>query len=80
MRIAACLLRLQELFGPDRLEATCARALRFDDLTYTTVKRILEQGLDAEELSSPQPVPMAFGFVRTATELVSHLLEGASWR
>jgi transposase len=80
LRTAARLLRLKERFGPERLEASCARALRFDDPAYTTVKRILEQGLDGEEVSYPQPTPVAFAFVRTATELLGHLLEGASWK
>ena len=42
------ILRLREAVGDARLDAACARALRFDDLTYATIKRILAQGLEAE--------------------------------
>jgi transposase len=80
LRTAGRLLRLSERFGPERLEAACARALRFGDPAYMTVKRILEQGLDAERLPSTQLPPPAMTFVRSATELVGHLVGGASWR
>lgn len=79
LRMAGRLLRLGERFSPARLEAACARALRFDDPAYMTVKRILEQGLDAVTVSTPEPAPPARAFVRTATELVSHLVGGESW-
>jgi len=35
--------------GDDRLEAACARAIRYDDRTYMTIKRILTDGLEASE-------------------------------
>jgi transposase len=73
------LLHLRERFGDRRLEAACARALRYDDPSYRTIKTILEQGQDTEQ---PQPEPMraaATTFVRTAGELVGHLLGGAPW-
>ena len=34
------------LRGAARAEAACARALAFDDVGYTTIKRILDRGLD----------------------------------
>ena len=80
LRTAGRLLRLGERFGPERLEAACTRALRFDDPAYMTIKRILEQRLDAKELSSTGPSAPARAFVRTAAELVGHLVGGASWR
>jgi transposase len=80
LRTAGRLLRLRQRFGPKRLEAACARALRFDDPAYMTIKRILEQGLDAKDLPSPAPAPPAKAFVRSAAELVGHLMGGASWR
>jgi transposase len=80
LRTAGRLLRLGERFGPQRLEAACARALRFDDPAYMTVKRILEQGLEAQELPAIEPPPPAMAFVRTASELVGHLVGGVSWR
>jgi transposase len=79
LRTAGRLLRLGERFSPARLEAACARALRFDDPTYMTIKRVLEQGLDAGELPAPAPPPPARTFVRTAAELVGHLVGGDAW-
>jgi transposase len=80
LRMAGRLLKLGERFGPERLEAACARALRFDDPAYMTVKRILEQGLEGEEIPSTEPAPAALAFVRTAAELVGHLAGGVPWR
>jgi hypothetical protein len=84
------LLKLRDRFGAARLEAACARSLRFEDGTYQTVKRILQQGLEELEQTLPKEVPPldpmpgatnppAFTFVRTATELVGHLFGGGSW-
>lgn len=36
--------------GPLRLEAACTRALAFGETTYPTLRRILQQGLEAEGL------------------------------
>jgi transposase len=80
LRMAGRLLRLGERFGPRRLEAACTRAVRFDDPAYMTIKRILEQGLDAQELPSTEPAPPSSAFVRTAVELVGHLVGGATWK
>ncbi len=63
LRTAGRLLRLGDRFGPQRLEAACGRALRFNDPAYLTIKRILEQGLDVEEVSAIAPPPaMTFAF------------------
>jgi hypothetical protein len=80
LRTAGRLLRLAERFGPERLEAACTRALRFDDPAYKTIKRILEQGLDEAELPTIEPSPPARMFVRSTVELVGHLIGGVSWR
>jgi transposase len=80
LRMAGRLLKLGDRFGPRRLEAACRRALRFDDPAYMTVKRILEQGFDAEELLFIESAPPVSVFVRTAKELVGHLVGGVSWR
>ena len=80
LRTAGRLLRLGDRFGSQRLEAACARALRFDDPSYMTIKRILAQKLDEEELPPAEPASSALAFVRTAAELVGHLVGGASWR
>jgi len=79
LRTAGRLLGLVEQFGPDRLEASCARALQFDDAAYATIKRILEQELDIEAPAVPEDAPPAQLFVRKAAELVEHLFGGASW-
>lgn len=79
LRTAGRLLRLAERYSAQRLEAACARAVRFDDPTYLTIKRILEQGLDTQLPPATKPVPLAQVFVRTATELVGHLYGGRSW-
>jgi transposase len=52
----ACLgiLRLGNRYGPERLEAACARALHIGGTTYRSVKSILEHGLDAEPLDDQQ--------------------------
>ena len=79
LRTAGRLLKLSERFGSERLETACVRALRFDDPAYTTIKRILEQELDKEELPVTEPAPPALSFARTAAELIGHLVRGESW-
>jgi hypothetical protein len=81
LRTAGRLLRLGDRFGHKRLEAACTRALRFDDPAYMTIKRILEQGLDAEEpprRATPSSKPKTFA--RKAGELMGHVMGGASWK
>ena len=80
LRTAGRLLRLADRVGPERLEAACARALRFDDPSYMTIKRILEQRLDFEELPVTDPPPQAVTFARPPAELVGHLAGGVSWK
>ena len=46
LRTVLGILKLAHKFAPRRLEAACARALQYDDLAYSTVKRILDRGLD----------------------------------
>ncbi len=80
LRTAGRLLRLGDRFDPKRLEAACARALRFDDPSYMTIKRILEQGLDLEELLVTELPSPALTFARPPVELVGHLAGGVSWK
>jgi hypothetical protein len=80
LRTAGRLLRLGDRFGPKRLEAACARALRFDDPAYMTIKRILEQGADLEERPDTDSAPPALTFARPPAELVGHLTGGVSWK
>jgi len=72
-------LKLCDRVGPPRLEAACARALHFGDLTYRTLTRILDQGLEAEGLPRPAAPAPASTFVRTAAELLGNLAGGAPW-
>ena len=46
LRTAHAILKLTRKVAAHRLEAACARALAFDDVGYTTIKRILDRGLD----------------------------------
>jgi hypothetical protein len=80
LRTAGRVLKLREQFGSLRLEAACTRALRFDDPAYMTIKLILQQGLEAEEMPATAAAPPAFTFARTAADLVGNLLGGVSWR
>jgi hypothetical protein len=45
-----------------------------------TIKRILEQGLDREELPGEDSLPTALTFARSPTDLVGHLAGGALWK
>jgi transposase len=76
---AGRLLRLAKRFTAERLEAACQRALAFDDPSYKTVKRILAQGLDAEESPVPLALPIATTFARRTDELVGALAEVLPW-
>lgn len=76
---AGRLVRLTNRFSPQRLEAACQRALAFEDPSYKTIKRILQQGLDEENTASPVALPPATTFARSTGELVGALAEVASW-
>lgn len=80
LRTAGRVLRLGDLFGVQRLEAACARALLFGDPAYLTIKKILEERLDAEGSPPVAAVTAATTFARPASELVGRLLGGASWK
>lgn len=80
LRTAGRVLKLGQQFGSRRLEAACTRALRFDDPAYMTIKLILQQGLEADEMPATEPAPPASTFARTAVDLVGHLLGSASWK
>lgn len=73
------LLALRERFGDERLEAACARALRFGDPSYKTVKGILGQGKEVADEPLVVMAPPAKTFVRNAVELFGQALGGLSW-
>ena len=79
LRTAGRLLHLGQRFGRERLEAACRRAVRFDDVSYLTIKHILEQGLEAEAMPSTDTPPPGRVFARMAQDLVGHWAGGASW-
>jgi hypothetical protein len=81
LRVAGRLLRLAQAHTPERLERACARARHFGDGDYLTVKRILQDGLEAAALPPPRGGAPAGGlrryaFVRQAGEFVAGLLGG----
>ena len=80
LRTAGRLLRLRERFSDSQLEAACCRALQFAEPAYTTVKRILVDGCQAEATPPLAPMlPPARTFARSASELLGHLFGGATW-
>ena len=50
------IIRLQDRYGTDRLEAACARALAVRSYSYRSVESILRTGLDRKPLEEPAPV------------------------
>jgi len=75
LRSVQALLRLADKYGQRRLEAACRRAIRFTEISYTTIKRILERGLESDPL--PQPSPSGkrhYVFARPGSEIF--LVEG----
>lgn len=88
LRVAQRLLQLATRYGTERLERACARAEAFGEGDYTSVKRILEGGLEQQPCPAPVGVgtgegeqgspPAAAGwsylFVRGAGEFVASLL------
>jgi transposase len=72
LRTVQAILRLQETVGPHRLEAACARALHFGDISYRRIKSILNAALDREPLPDVAQLPLAasFAFARPASEFL----------
>jgi len=50
------IIRLADRYGPERVEAACARALAARALSYRSVESILRHGLGAVPLAGPRPV------------------------
>lgn len=71
LRSVRKLLRLAQTYTPLRLEQACTRALRFETVSYVSVKQILQQGLEAEEASAAIPAPDWPQFARTPRELLA---------
>jgi transposase len=79
LRSAGRLLRLADTFGAKRLEAACTRATAFGESTFTSVHRILQQGLDRTPLPERNASPPASRFVRSAQDFARQLLGARSW-
>jgi len=64
----ACLglMRLGKEYGPERLEAACARALATKTATFKSIESILKRGLDQRPLpkSSPEKPPVEHDNIR----------------
>ena len=56
-RSALGIIRLGKAVGNDRLEAACRRALHFDTCSYTSLKSILQNNLEAQPLELELPLP-----------------------
>jgi transposase len=78
LRTPGRILALAERVGVARLEAACARALAYDEVSHRAIKAILAQGL--EQATPPPPTtPPARQFVRSAAELFGQLFGGSTW-
>lgn len=72
LRGAQGVIRMATKYGPQRLERACYRALCFEEISVTSLKRILEKGLEAEPLPEISPChhrQEAFVFARPGSEI-----------
>lgn len=77
LRTVQAILRLESSVGAPRLEAACARAVYFGDVSYRRIKGILNAALDREPLPALSPVESAhgFAFARSAAEFFAPVEE-----
>jgi transposase len=70
LRSVQAILRLEESVGAGRLEAACARAVYYGDVSYRRIKAILNAALDREPLPETLPTPPSqpHTFARPGTE------------
>jgi transposase len=70
LRAVQAILRCAQSLGPRRLEAACARALHFGDISYRRIRQILRNDLDREPLPVEPPVSTSVPhtFARVSTE------------
>ena len=80
-RKAQAILRLQEKYGSQRLEAACQRSLSFENHSYRSLKGILVQGLEAESFQEERKIksslPRQASYLRERHEF-QPLTQGAS--
>lgn len=78
LRMVQRLLRLAQAYSAQRLEQACMRALYFDAVSGATIRRILEKGLDAENLPAFSLTGLEGAcFSRSVDELLPGLQEVA---
>jgi len=80
-RTAVRLLHLAEKYTPTRLEAACVFGLAQGDSSYSTLKRILQEGLETMTIPAqlPTPVTETLVYARNPQELAEAILGGATW-
>lgn len=82
-RTAVRVLRLAEQYTPARLEAACTVGLAYGDPSFSTLKRLLREGLETlpspQGIPAPTPLPETLVFARSADELAQAILGGATW-
>ena len=79
LRTAQAVLRLADKYGARRLEAACRRGLTFGDTAYGVLKRVLERGLETEELPEAEPATLfgrSYKFARPGSEIFGGLDHG----
>jgi hypothetical protein len=85
LRTALRVLQLAEGYTSVRLEAACTRGLHYGDTRVTTLRRILQEGLEAEPLPDVPDVPDAASvsesgetliYARSGAELAQAILGG----
>ena len=59
-RSALGIIRLGKALGNDRVEAACRRALHFGTCSYTSLKSILQNNLEAQPLEQELPLPSPY--------------------
>ncbi len=70
LRSVQAILRLEQKYGPQRLERACQRALFYDETSYRTVSRILDRAFDLEPLPATAPAQQhTFAFARPGSEI-----------
>ena len=52
------LMRLRRMYGAERLEQACLRALRLEACSYRSIKSMLQTGLDRQPVPGPPPEPV----------------------
>ena len=78
LRTVGRILRLADQTGAERLEAACARAVAYGEVSHRAIKAILAQGLD--QVPPPDlPSAPAQAYVRSAHDLLGHLFGGIPW-